>query len=653
VYFLSDNVGWTVGNAGTALKTVDGGDTWSPYSPGALNLNGVFFTDSSHGWIVGDGGKVIRTVTGGTSWSTSTPTSASLYGVHFVSQTAGWAVGKGVVLRTTDGGNMWSSAGPTTQTLRDVHFASALLGWAVGSNGVVLKTVNGGLSWTSSSETSSDLYSVHFVSTTLGWAVGEAGIILKTTDGGASWEAQREGTSTYRSVHFVDDLNGWAVGTVGAVARTVDGGDTWTVTNEATVALNGVFFASIPAGVSVIVATDPPGLAFTVDDVDYTSTAAFHWEPGSSHTIATSSPQAGGAGTQYVWSRWSNDGPISQTVSPTASTTYIASFTPQHYLTMQPAPNGSTAPPGGWYDEGAQVQISATPDPGYAFNGWTGAGTGSYTGWANPATVTMNGPVTETPSFGTDVAVVVRSATAGRSFTVDGVSYSSPQNFTWAVGSSHTLEAPSPQSETSSTRYIFASWSDNGSATHSVSPVSNTTYTVTYQTQYLLTTQGTTGGTVTPASGWWNAGASVAVTADADSGYYFQSWTGSGSGSYSGSSNPKTIVLNGPVTQQANFVAGTAPAYPATLTVLDNAPNPAITQTSIRFGLPRDSDVRIEVFDVRGRRVFEDEVEGMLRGWQDYVLDLTGPRTGLRSGVYFARVTAANQTASKRFVVIR
>ncbi len=57
------------------------------------------------------------------------------------------------------------------------------------------------------------------------------------------------------------------------------------------------------------------------------------------------------------------------------------------------------SPASGFFNSGQSVQITATPNIGLIFNGWTGSGTGSYTGSDNPATVTVNGPTTETAAF--------------------------------------------------------------------------------------------------------------------------------------------------------------------------------------------------------------------------------------------------------------
>ena len=79
--------------------------------------------------------------------------------------------------------------------------------------------------------------------------------------------------------------------------------------------------------VQVTVQTNLAGLTFTVDGTTYTSAQTFSWVPGSSHTIATTSPQNGGTGVRYVWSNWTGGGAISHTVAPTTNTTYTANFT--------------------------------------------------------------------------------------------------------------------------------------------------------------------------------------------------------------------------------------------------------------------------------------------------------------------------------------
>ena len=207
------------------------------------------------------------------------------------------------------------------------------------------------------------------------------------------------------------------------------------------------------------VQTNPAGLAFSVDGTTYSSTQTFSWGRGSSHTIATTSPQSGGTGVQYVWTRWIDNGAISHTVAPTTNTTYTANFRTQYYLTMTHGTGGTVSPASGWKNSGAAVSISATPANGYSFGGWTGTGTGSYSGTNNPASITMNGPITENAAFTQNtIQVTVQTNPAGRSFSVDGTSYTAAQTFSWQPGSSHTIATTSPQSGGTGVRYVWMNW---------------------------------------------------------------------------------------------------------------------------------------------------------------------------------------------------
>jgi hypothetical protein len=173
------------------------------------------------------------------------------------------------------------------------------------------------------------------------------------------------------------------------------GGQGDDITNEA----SGFTFIVVSNSSSTTVGTSPAGLSFTVDGTNYTTQQAFNWVPGSGHTLATVGTQSGVSGSQYVWSSWSDGGAISHTVAPTNSTSFTANFTPQYFLTMNAGSGGSVSPGNLWTNSGTGVSISATASNGYSFGGWTGSGSGSYSGSKNPASITMNGAITETASF--------------------------------------------------------------------------------------------------------------------------------------------------------------------------------------------------------------------------------------------------------------
>jgi hypothetical protein len=159
--------------------------------------------------------------------------------------------------------------------------------------------------------------------------------------------------------------------------------------------------------IQVTVQTSPAGLSYTVDNTLFNTKQTFTWPSGSSHTIATTSPQNGGTGTRYAWKSWSDSGAISHTVAPTKNTTYTAKFGTQYFLTMNAGTGGSVTPASGWQNSGKVVSITAKPANGEAFSNWTGSGTGSYSGTNNPASITMNAPITETANFVTGPPVSV------------------------------------------------------------------------------------------------------------------------------------------------------------------------------------------------------------------------------------------------------
>ena len=172
--------------------------------------------------------------------------------------------------------------------------------------------------------------------------------------------------------------------------------------------------------------------------------------------------------------------------------------------------------------------------------------TNNESGYSNE----VNGAATDSTQTYT-----VTTNPAGRQVVVDGVTYTAPQTFSWAVGSSHTLSVSSPQSETSGTRYAFSSWSDGVNQSHTVTaPSSSTTYTANFTTQYSLTTGASPsgGGAVSPSgTNWYNSGKSVSISATATPGYSFMGW----SGNLSGSTNPTDLILNGVKSVTAQFTA--------------------------------------------------------------------------------------------------
>ncbi len=156
-------------------------------------------------------------------------------------------------------------------------------------------------------------------------------------------------------------------------------------------------------------------------------------------------------------------------------------------------------------------------------------------------------------------SITLTTNPAGLHFTADGTTYTAPQTFSWAVGSSHTIAVSTPQAQ-GGARQVFTGWSDSGAASHSITtPGSATSYTASFKTQYQLTaiaSPGTAGGiTVTPSSldGFYDSGTTVQLSAIANSGYIFWGW----SGDVSGSINPVSVGIIAARSVTANFSAAT------------------------------------------------------------------------------------------------
>ena len=99
-------------------------------------------------------------------------------------------------------------------------------------------------------------------------------------------------------------------------------------------------------------------------------------------------------------------------------------------------------------------------------------------------------------------------------------------------------------------RYVDFSYTGSRNVTGKVVIVN-----VTYAAQYYLLESiiPMNGGTVSPLSGWYNSSAQVKINASAASSFIFESWSGTGSGSYSGQINPNTVTMNGPINETASF----------------------------------------------------------------------------------------------------
>jgi len=279
-----------------------------------------------------------------------------------------------------------------------------------------------------------------------------------------------------------------------------------------------------------------------------------YYNSGSQVTASVSSPVTGPSGTRYVCTGWAGTGDVpasgegtSVSFTITQNSTITWQWKVQYYLTTQcdPEQGGTITPASNWYDTGSVVQVQATANPGYVFSHWSGDISGSN----NPTTVTMNGPRTATAVFAGEVNLTVASAYGSPSPGVGTHSYAKNTQVTVSVLSPVTA---------GTTRYVCTGWAGTGDVPASGEGTSvtftitqNSTITWQWKVQYYLSTKVSpaAGGSITPASGWYDSNTIVEVSASANPNFNFTGW----SGDLSGTENPTEVTMTAAKAVIANF----------------------------------------------------------------------------------------------------
>lgn len=103
------------------------------------------------------------------------------------------------------------------------------------------------------------------------------------------------------------------------------------------------------------------------------------------------------------------------------------------------------------------------------------------------------------------------------------------------------------------------------------------------------------------------------------------------------------------VEEGATLVSGEGNAVPGAFALEQNYPNPFNNSTLIRFVLPTPAQVRLEVFDLLGRRVALLEEGRREAGQYQVAFDAQG----LGNGLYLCRLTGGTWTQTRKMVLIK
>jgi uncharacterized repeat protein (TIGR02543 family) len=219
-----------------------------------------------------------------------------------------------------------------------------------------------------------------------------------------------------------------------------------------------------------------------------------------------------------------------------------ANFKAQYTINVSTSPDkgGTVTSSQRVFDEGAQVELTVQPAPGYRFDYWSGDATGSV----NTLSFIADKDKSITAHFKAIFTLIVKiSPSNGGTVT--------PSGGTYDAGTQVNLSAqPAPG-------YRFDHWS--GDAAGTSNPIGfimdrARTITANFVAQYTLkTTVSPDGaGTVMPASGTYDKGTVISLIASAAEGYRFDHWSGDVTDI---SNNPVSITISSNISVTAHFKA--------------------------------------------------------------------------------------------------
>lgn len=211
---------------------------WYPLQSGTSNvLKAIYFVNPNTGYMAGNG-IVLKTLNGGINWLVIT-TNFGGTSISFLNEYTGY-VCDGTMYKTTDGGISWTNL--YLASLVAVDFTDINTGYAVGLNSEIIKTTNGGITW---EQQFVNIYynkfnSVTFVNPSVGYIAGGRmftpyeGMLYKTVNGGSSWYSVSPSALDidFRSIDFPSATTGYVVGgyeygSSGVVYKSTDAGETW------------------------------------------------------------------------------------------------------------------------------------------------------------------------------------------------------------------------------------------------------------------------------------------------------------------------------------------------------------------------------------------------------------------------------------------
>ncbi|MBD3178462.1 MAG: T9SS type A sorting domain-containing protein, partial [Candidatus Latescibacteria bacterium] len=623
----------------------------------------------------------------GTNWtehdSSGVMFDDDLNGVYFVG-TNGWICGDdGNVWYSTDDGVTWTSAtDPFTDDIMDIKFKDASNGYAAGDGDGIMYTTDGGANWTQAAAnlgpypyTRTDIECIHVVNDTTmvasGWGslIGpQPTIILVSTDSGLSWgpadATYSFGTYTYGYDidNFADNeliIVGGGSGSSSISLNSTDLGDNW-APNDAFYGEDLRFCAVVPGTDRVFAGGDEGCLAISKNrGQDWT----FVQDPGN-----------GFGGwldiTECVFV--GDNGSIMTTSNFEMGVIAPEYFAPDIYAI-------ATRPSNVWYACGSNDYLCKSTDGGETwtqlrhsnsfFEGiydmyWFDDDNGVLVGeWDRVDVIytTSDGGATLNNVFADSVHAQFNGVSFARENELIGVAvgddsvvvHTTDGGATWSVSSftnaADGLDLEEVFMATPSNGFLVGddglyATTTNGGATWTVQTAFTNEDLI--DVYFSSSTVGWISGddndvwwTDDGGSTWTDIDLGMAYEEDVNAVYYDWTkgvlWAGTDNG---------YIVKRNDLTPTDTETPKSLP-----FALMQNYPNPFNPSTSIKFSLPKDSFVSLNVYDVTGKLVAEILNKDMDKG--EYTVGFKADN--LASGVYFYRLETGYETLSRKMILLR
>lgn len=249
-------------------------------------------------------------------------------------------------------------------------------------------------------------------------------------------------------------------------------------------------------------------------------------------------------------------------------------------------------------------------------------------------------------------------------YNVNGAVYNTQQQFIFPIGTSVNVKAVSPQTF-GGTRYIFGNWSDNGDTSHNIIITGPLSLTVNYKPQYLLIINSNYGNIM--GNTYHDSGTVFSfgvfpriVSLGGGQGFRFRGWDGNGNGSYtssdsSGMDTIRSISLSNAIVETARWtpvavgIHNISGQIPDRFQLHQNYPNPFNPSSTIRYEIPKNSFVKLIIYDMLGRELEILVMEKQSPG----IYEATFNASRYSSGIYYYKLTTEEFNETKKMILLK